>query len=1122
MATKPGCVLGPLDAARMDEWTMGLRHGMETPAWFNANRVAMVDGYATTRVRRVSEVQGARPQNWGRYERDRVIEARNADGMRGLALPTRDAVRVPGYSAQLASDMPVDVWTARVRATADLDGMQAQVAELRGLEAEPPRPEPGVVATPEMIAARAQMTVLQGQEAQIRESVEEFVAEHEAGQLSDQHFAYYMRIFGDRRNAIREELRGLREELASGGDAMQQRADRHGMWQAQQDEAAKVLRGIAGVEGYGMRVGAHTRDQTLRPRLLGGHKLRNDLDMVAAVHTLDALASTVGSMARAATAPGAKAVYRAETARALHVLDAYVHHVFGNDAARDAALAHAGRPFADAVDGEGVVVTVGRSMRSNELIARSGGSLRLAGHLDSLAKARDTKHLLGIAGRWADDAHRGILAKRGHRSTLVQSAAFRYTSALLSGLDSAARNTLGTFAMGGLRGAERAIARTQEEISASRSVKGVARGVAMAAKETAAGGLAWLGAFTEGVQLTADLVRLSHGQPGGAGRAAAKARVEGKSQEYMAEEFLASTKLDMDERATMQGLPESVMDLAAGSKMEPLARGLNTGIDVVAGWGQHLVFSTDVVARTMSYRAHLAAEVAREAYGKGLGKTELAELARRLEADDNVRARAMDNAQTNSFMDRAKDVPTSMLLEMKKKQPALAWIVPFVNTLSRITQGSLIRVPVAGEAGARLLSREFRERMADDVGYRRRVRAGQVVGAGLMTTGAMLLQSGRITAYEAGRPDTRGAGFDVNWKPWSARMEGDDGSVSYIPLRWLGPPGWLVMAGAAAMETFNAISDDDPQGHEEAVKAMDALLAPLAELLIDEHWAGSVLQGVEAVAAATEGRMPAFERHARELAVNSVVPMSALLKDVRAVQMGLTRPDPEVSGGMGGPSEDQWEAFNEWWEGTTKEMASLTRGILGKAPEGVYPRRALWDEHPIRSYVPQGGLDRAVLGSVSAMISPAALAYQYDTLAAKEAQRLGWNPPRLSRAERVLVQRRGRALGAHYEVIERTAEEHDHYAMLVGRYFRQLSDRAIGQGGWMQLRAHEQRHRLSSMRNRAMRRAWNEMRERSRFADDIARREQKARDLGDRRLAEEDRRRAAEQQRALEQAAEDG
>ena len=1034
---------GMMDRDVVVEAVKGLRAQSVSP-YFNPARADALDDVATRRITSPQEVRAQKPWSIGPTREDAWAGAQHTASLEPVGLPAEVAARAGGvYDATAARTDPIDVWMPKIQTAEDFDLLEATVTRERGIK----RPSQG--QDPRIVEAQAELT--EARKA-LREEQRKGLPKIKPGQ----ELRYYRAEQAERLAELKQ-ARLRREEAGKALDAARDavRNDERPVqrwWDAGQKAAEGALYDLTGLRGFGFLTGRHTgarwgvtgKDQGLDASLP---------DLVASLHSVDAVSSTLQRMATAASAPGATAAMRAQAVQAMHKTAAYMFHLYGRKGDVQRYLARSQLPMGEAA-------SVAQRVKGKELIETSGGASHVDAVLAAVAASGDTRGVLRVLGQWSNGIDAGAFERAGHKAGFRQrqAAAFTFASNLLTKPATWLRNTGGSLAFGALRGgAERFLARVYEH--------GPVKGTSMAAKEIGAGATAAWSGLMEGTRLASTLARRDMGLMT---QDQAQRTIDESQWTAMVRDMESNNRIDMDDNVSYVGLPKVVKERAAGTVWAGPVNMVSRALGGAASLGAKATMYTDVVARTVGYRSHLHARVAREGWGKGWSKKEADDRMEELLRDPEAHREAMASAEINAFMNRAGDWPTEAVLELKAKHPEIGFVMPYVNSLSNIAREGLRRTPGIGIAVDRWQLRQQGKRLTPQ--ERAETMARQTTGLAIMGMGGALAYNGVMTGGNAGYPEETRSKLKAGWRPYSIVREREDGGKAYHTriADLAGPAAPLLMLGASTAEMFASVETEAQMA--EGMQLLSAATTLLADPYLSTHWGaqlGGTLEGITALMNGDEAKVEGMlTRGVVDVATSTLVPASSLVKSIEEMRIG-GRADTGQAAGT--PADADANEAVEALQEIALRMQQLTLANLGIG-EGAYPKVDPFTGANASSMHPSAqARGEAGYGHVATnLISPLGISHgPVPNTLRDEALRIGYNPHFFPR--KVPVQVPGDSDRQLF--YEPPAEMRHEMARRAGKKFAQWGRRSIGTKAYDHLSVADQRTRMAAGWSQAKREA---------------------------------------------------
>lgn len=216
----------------------------------------------------------------------------------------------------------------------------------------------------------------------------------------------------------------------------------------------------------------------------------------------------------------------------------------------------------------------------------------------------------------------------------------------------------------------------------------------------------------------------------------------------------------------------------------------------VTGLPTRALGSQDEFFKTLRYRAVVQARAASQAEAMGIQGQQLKDyvedrLGKAFDADGKALDReALLEAQTVTFNQEL--IPGTLgatIRNARGRHPTMGLVLPFVKTPINVLRYAHKYTPVLN-----MVQKEYREALLGKVGVEQQAQAvGQMALGSLFAASALTLAaSGRITGGGPADGKLKSQLIATGWKPYSVKIENDDGSTSYVPFGRLDPPG-LVM-----------------------------------------------------------------------------------------------------------------------------------------------------------------------------------------------------------------------------------------------------------------------------------------------------------------------------------------
>lgn len=250
---------------------------------------------------------------------------------------------------------------------------------------------------------------------------------------------------------------------------------------------------------------------------------------------------------------------------------------------------------------------------------------------------------------------------------------------------------------------------------------------------------------------------------------------------------------------------EGILDPQNAKIEEALAdKFAKTAVGQVMNTPSRLLLGMDEFFKQSAYRGRIfadASEIARKRGLKGKDKTDFIQGYIKNSFDETgkaTRGEALLQAQRTTFTEQLhKGGLGAKLQTLAAGHPTIRFVVPFVRTPINILSTALQHVPVAGA-----LSRRWREDFAFGGARRAQAIGKMVIGSALVTMAASHVAQGNITGSGPADPRIRKVWLKNN-RPYSVRIEQEDGSVRWISYARYEPMGQLLALTADYAEIMN-------------------------------------------------------------------------------------------------------------------------------------------------------------------------------------------------------------------------------------------------------------------------------------------------------------------------------
>lgn len=163
--------------------------------------------------------------------------------------------------------------------------------------------------------------------------------------------------------------------------------------------------------------------------------------------------------------------------------------------------------------------------------------------------------------------------------------------------------------------------------------------------------------------------------------------------------------------------------------------------------------------------------------------------------------------------------------------PAVRFILPFIKTPTNLLLATTHRMP-----GLNLLSKKYRKQFYSKDPNERAAAMGKMIsGFGLATTGYIMATSGTITGSGPANPKTKAAWMSTGWRPYSVRVQLENGDTAYVSYQRLEPFANFLGIAADAVEVFNEAELEGRNPKEESY-IISGLLTAMAENSINKTY----------------------------------------------------------------------------------------------------------------------------------------------------------------------------------------------------------------------------------------------------------------------------------------------
>jgi len=269
---------------------------------------------------------------------------------------------------------------------------------------------------------------------------------------------------------------------------------------------------------------------------------------------------------------------------------------------------------------------------------------------------------------------------------------------------------------------------------------------------------------------------------------------------------------------------------------DPVMSAIVNGLGNIVRVPGRLLTAEDEFLKQLNYRAQVRSQAWREAHAQGLDKDpkrfaefvhdrmEAAFDARGAATNEKALGYARDVTYTNDlavpnggwFSDKTIG---EGLQSFAAQHPGLRLIMPFIRTPTNIMRFVHNRTPMINLARKQyymdFMGKNGPDRAAD-------ARAQFLTGSVLWASAATFVMDGTITGGGPADRDIKKALMDTGWRPYSVRVQNEDGSVRYVAYNRFDPFGMFFGLAADAAEVLNAHPERDA---EDVALAMTTALA---------------------------------------------------------------------------------------------------------------------------------------------------------------------------------------------------------------------------------------------------------------------------------------------------------
>ena len=809
---------------------------------------------------------------------------------------------------------------------------------------------------------------------------------------------------------------------------------------------------------------------------------------------LDTLGNALIPLARSAAKPSAQPEVRAKFLQALHKTDAYIRWAFGDDAGMKAALERAALPMDDWVgfapgrssptvpirtnrrtreqywvrEGNIEVDHVRRRKGVAELVAQSGGSLRVQALAGAIGRSGNPSKALEKFRRWRDMAEYGWDETRTFGGVPGKQVGPILTevrlNSYLSGVGTSTRNIVSNSLFIPLRMGEQFLADALPVWaggSPNLGVREAGRRLAMEASEL------YQGMFDGWWMFKQDMK--GEWNRGGRGKQTRLEQLEQQGRVALYDEFVMTDKHDVNLRTSNVGLAELLKDRLEGGPLEVAGSMIDRGIERSLTLPTKFLQSQDVGFKMMNYRAALMREAIQEVdRTQDLTGAEWKQAVMDLVSDapPELSARAHETARRMTFTQEPEGGWAESMMEVRKRWPTVsAAFVPFFRVLVNVSREGVLRTPIVNRYASPEAKRIYKSGTPEE---RRLLRAQAMLGGTVIGMGAVMGVNGVLTGgLLGGTPDADKASYRAGKRNHSIRN--DKGVwTSYRDLTGIKP---LLSLGADLATLANTAYTEAE--YRRVVDLWHVAVSTTAGYM-DDHVGPEMLRMMADFASGDER---AFGYWARRTAAGHV-PWSAMrARANRAFVYDGDLVHHEQSGGKGRPDEGRLERALEWLNTLTAEVwDGLQFGGQG------YRRHSITTGNPINhSNISERGVLEAGLTQFNAFGGPFLFGIEEGDELRKELERLAYNPG----FPKDYLMPYGLGKGAYKQSVELTPKEREWHERAVGKAYSKIGGAFVRSAEYKQASQQVQRLLLQTGWQTALDTARVRLLSDSPFAEDL-------------------------------------
>lgn len=301
---------------------------------------------------------------------------------------------------------------------------------------------------------------------------------------------------------------------------------------------------------------------------------------------------------------------------------------------------------------------------------------------------------------------------------------------------------------------------------------------------------------------------------------------------------------------------------------------------------ERLLTAEDEFFKAVAMRGDLSRSAYREAMQiqgqKGLDDTQTAEVLRRLMENppDEMLAKSHDAALYATFQNplgkRGREIQGFI-----NHVPGLKFLAPFVRTPTNIFKAAFAeRTPLG------LFSQRIRDQIAKGVPERDLALARMSMGTITASSVALYAASGTITGGGPSNPAARKTLQATGWRPYSIRIVGPGGKVTYQSYARAEPLAYIIGATADAVEILQ-YSNIDPE-LDTTAEQINTMAAAIVAGIAQNTMSKTFVSGIARFIQAMEDSPRYFKSWSQGMA-GAMVPYSAFRRDLSRIQDPVIR-----------------------------------------------------------------------------------------------------------------------------------------------------------------------------------------------------------------------------------------